>query len=65
MQWEYMTLLLPASGLILGGKVDAQKLTERLNQLGAERWELVCAFDTNMAEGQTRDVITILKRSIG
>ena len=24
MKWEYMTLMLPASGFILGGKIDGQ-----------------------------------------
>lgn len=62
MKWEYMTLLLPAGGLMLGGRIDAQKLTDRLNELGGEGWELVSAFDTNMLDGQTRDVITVLKR---
>ena len=28
--------MLPATGLIPGGKIDAQKLTDRLNQLGSE-----------------------------
>jgi len=64
MKWEYMTLMLPASGLILGGKIDAQKLTDRLNQRGSEGWELVAVFDTNMLEGKTRDVIAVLKRPV-
>ena len=64
MKWEYMTLMLPATGLVLGGKIDAQKLTDRLNQLGNERWELVSVFDTNMLEGKTRDVFAVLKRPV-
>ena len=62
MKWEYMTLMLPATGFILGGKIDAEKLTDRLNQLGGEGWELVSVFDTNMLEGKTRDVFAMLKR---
>jgi len=62
MKWEYMTLMLPAKGFLLGGSIDAQKLTDRLNQLGNEGWELVNVFDTNMLEGQTRDVFAVLKR---
>ena len=62
MKWEYMTLMLPASGLVLGGKIDGQKFTDRLNKLGGEGWELVSVFDTNMLEGKTRDVIAVLKR---
>jgi hypothetical protein len=64
MRWEYMTLMLRASGFVLGGKIDAQKLTDRLNELGTEGWELVSAFDTSMLEGRTRDVIAVLKRSM-
>ncbi len=62
-KWEYMTLVLPAKGLFMGGgKIDPQMLTDRLNQLGSEGWELVNVFDTNMAQGETRDVFAFLKR---
>ncbi|MBX7257707.1 MAG: DUF4177 domain-containing protein [Candidatus Hydrogenedentes bacterium] len=59
--WEYTTLKLNTTG-ILGGKFDELDLNERLNALGIEGWELVTAFDTNQAYGQTRDVVLILKR---
>jgi hypothetical protein len=67
MKWEYMTLMVPAGGLGLGlgGKIDGQELTDRLNKLGGEGWELVSVFDTNMLEGKTRDVIAVLKRPLG
>ena len=64
MKWEYMTLMLPATGFILGGNIDAQKLTDRLNDLGQQGWELINVFDTNMLEGQTRDVFAVLKRPL-
>jgi len=64
MKWEYMTLMLPASGFFLGGKIDGQEFTDKLNQLGSQRWELVSVFDTNMTDGQTRDVIAVLKRPL-
>jgi hypothetical protein len=62
MKWEYMTVLADARGGFLGGKFDAQALTDRLNALGAEGWELVTAVDTNMYEGRTRDLVLLLKR---
>lgn len=62
MRWEYRTLMLSAGGVFFGGAVDAQALTDHLNTLGAEEWELVTAFDTNMGHGRTRDVIAVLKR---
>lgn len=61
-KWEYTSLLLPSSGWLVNGKVDVQKLTDHLNRLGEEGWELVNTFDTNFRDGGTRDVIAILKR---
>ncbi len=63
MQWEYITLVFGAKGFLMGGKLDAELLNRRLNELGQEGWELVSVFDTNMFEGGTRDVYAILKRS--
>ena len=59
--WEYMTFMLGVGGW-LGGKVDGHKLTDKLNELGSKGWELVNIFDTNMFQGQTRDVVAVLKR---
>jgi len=64
MKWEYMTIMLEASRWFLGGKFDGQQFNERLNQLGAEGWELVNVFDTNYSEGGTRDVVAVLKRPL-
>jgi hypothetical protein len=61
-RWEYMTLTMAAGGFFLGGAIDGQELTDRLNELGAEGWELVSIFDTNMSDGRTRDVLAVLKR---
>jgi hypothetical protein len=62
--WEYTTFMLAATGL-LGGNVDGDVLTAKLNELGAEGWELVSMFDTNRAQGRTRDVVAVLKRPRG
>ena len=64
MKWEYMTVLANATGGFLGGKFSAQAMTDNLNRLGLEGWELVSAFDTNMLHGQSRDVVLILKRAM-
>jgi hypothetical protein len=60
--WEYKTIKAGVDSSWLGGKVDETKLEARLNELGRDGWELVVAFDTNMAQGQTRDVVAIFKR---
>jgi hypothetical protein len=62
MKWEYMTVMFMAKGFWLGGKLDGNAFNEELNKLGEQGWELVSVFDTNMAQGQTRDVIAVLKR---
>ena len=63
MKWEYMTLAISAGGFFLGGKIDGQALTDRLNVCGQDGWELVTVFDTNIHQGATRDVFALLKRS--
>jgi hypothetical protein len=63
MKWEYKTIKFGAKGGFFGGKLDEKKLEAYINELGRDGWELVTAFDTNMAQGQTRDIVAIFKRS--
>jgi hypothetical protein len=63
MKWEYKTIKLAATGW-MGGKIDEVKLDAMMNDLGSQEWELAAALDTNQAEGQSRDVVVIFKRSI-
>lgn len=63
MHWQYTTISMEAYGW-MGGKIDGDQLTNRLNELGAQGWELVSIFDTNMSEGRTRDVFAVLKRLV-
>ncbi len=61
MSWEYKTLKLGTKGL-LGGKANEAELEKALNELGRQGWELVSIFTTNQAQGQTRDIVVVLKR---
>ncbi len=63
MRWEYKTIKLDAKGF-LGGKFNEGELDAFMNDLGADGWELVTAFDTNTTYGQTRDVVAIFKRGV-
>jgi len=64
-RWEYTTLAMGAGGFLTGGgQIDPQALTDRLNSLGDEGWELVSIFDTNRATGETRVVVAVLKRAV-
>jgi hypothetical protein len=62
MKWEYMTIALKAGGF-LGGKVNPDELTARLDEAGAAGWELVSVFPTARGNGHTRDVLAVFKRS--
>jgi hypothetical protein len=61
MKWEYMTIALKAGGF-LGGKVNPDELTARLDEAGAAGWELVSVFTTAQGYGKTRDVLAVFKR---
>jgi Domain of unknown function (DUF4177) len=61
MTWEYTTFMLAATGFF-GGEVDGDALVGKLNELGAQGWELVSMFDTNMARGRTNEIVAVLKR---
>ena len=61
MRFEYKTIKLATGGL-LGGKFDASSLDAELNRLGEQGWELTRSLDTNSMNGQTRDIVAILKR---
>ena len=62
MKWEYKTIKLNTSKYILASVFEEGKLDQIMNQMGAEGWELVTAFDTNVGSGQTKDIVAIFKR---
>jgi hypothetical protein len=62
MKWEYMSIALPAHGF-LGGNIDPDELTARLDEAGAAGWELVNVFATAQGYGKTRDVVAVFKRA--
>jgi hypothetical protein len=60
-RWQYQTIQFDTGGF-MGGILNLDTFQGELNALGAEGWELVSCFDTNMNQGQTRHVIAVLKR---
>jgi hypothetical protein len=62
-RWEYRTLQIDQSFWL--GKVDKQKLTNELNKLGAQGWELVTTIETNIGHGTTNEIVLFLKRPAG
>ena len=59
--WEYKSVKLKLRGF-LGGRVDQDQLDQRLNEAGAEGWELVTGIATALYQGRTKDTVLIFKR---
>ncbi len=62
-RWQYQTVQFETEGF-MGGILDLHEFQTELNRLGADGWELVTCFDTNMSQGQSRYVIAVFKRKI-
>lgn len=63
MQWEYRVFVLPTeTAFFTGARFDEAELEQEANRLGRQGWELVTAFDTNRAQGGTRDIVLLFKR---
>ncbi|MBE0545437.1 MAG: DUF4177 domain-containing protein [Verrucomicrobia bacterium] len=60
-KWEYKTIKVDTKGM-LGGILDTTAFDAVLNQVGADGWELIAAFDTNQNYGASREALAILKR---
>jgi hypothetical protein len=62
-QFEYRILNVTAGGF-WGQDFDAQALTDKLNELGREGWEIVSTVDTEIYGGSSRGLLFTLKREI-
>jgi hypothetical protein len=62
-RFEYRVLDVSTTGF-WGGQVDAQELTNKLNELGRDGWELASSVDLNKAQGASVSVLVILKREL-
>ncbi len=60
-QWEYKTLKYKTGGF-LGGKVNEEEFEDLLNSYGIDGWELISCFDTSVHQGQSGDIIAVMKR---
>ncbi|GAB3541080.1 DUF4177 domain-containing protein [Spirosoma fluminis] len=62
-KFEYRVLDVAASGF-WGGDIDSQTLTDKLNELGRDGWEVISAVDTAVYGGGSKGLIIMLKREI-
>lgn len=60
-KWEYKTVKVPTTGF-MGGTLDCAELSEKLNFLGEEGWEVITSLVTNQGNGYSKEVVVILKR---
>lgn len=60
-KFEYRILDVAAGGFWTN-TIDAQALTDKLNELGDEGWEVVSSVDMNRHQGQTKGILIMLKR---
>lgn len=65
-KFEYKVLAVPTSRNWFGwgGKVNFQELSNKLNELGLEGWEVINGTDINRYQGETGNVMIILKRQL-
>jgi len=61
MKWEYKTLCLSISGLMVPN-VNTDEIDTALGRLGRDGWELVSTFDTNAGRGRSHQLVAIFKR---
>ena len=61
-RWEHMILDVNVGGFFVGPNLDGDALTARLNELGAEGWEVAATSGMETSQGRTRYLVLILKR---
>lgn len=61
MKFEYSTLVVEVMKL-LGAKLDHEAFHKKLNEYGAEGWELVSVFSLSRIQGTTHEITAVFKR---
>ena len=61
-RWEYMVLDVNVARFFIGPQLDGDALATRLNELGAEGWEMVGMSAMEAGVGHTRNLVCVLKR---
>lgn len=62
-RWEYHLVTLAIGGF-LTPDVDLNTLGDRLNGLGEHGWELVAVTNITQANGQSVELVAIMKRPV-
>jgi hypothetical protein len=65
-KFEYKVLAVPTKKgwFVTGGNINFEELDAKLNELGADGWEVVSGTGLNRYPGTTENVMIILKRTL-
>jgi hypothetical protein len=63
-KFEYSTVVFDTTALFIGSKLDHASFHAKLNEYGADGWELVNVFDLNRGSGATYEVVAVFKRAL-
>lgn len=61
-RYEYAVITFDTSSFFSGASLDVERYHSKLNEYGAEGWELVSVFDLNRYQGQSFEVVATFKR---
>ncbi|GIW85530.1 MAG: DUF4177 domain-containing protein [Thermogemmata sp.] len=62
LRYEYKVLTFYPRGLLLGSKLDTDKMEQVLNEWAEEGWRVLSIFTTQQHYSGTRQVVVILER---
>ena len=60
-KFEYATLVFEVTNLFSGAKLDSEAFHKKLNEYGADGWELVNVFSLSRV-GTTEQITAVFKR---
>ena len=63
-KFEYSTVVFDTTSFFVGSSLDHDAFNQKLNEYGAQGWELVNAVTLDRMRGSTYEVIAIFRRSI-
>lgn len=61
-RFEYAVVTFDTTSFLSGASLDHERYHEKLNEYGAQGWELVSVFDLNRYQGQSFELVATFKR---
>ena len=64
MKFEYSTVVFDTTSFFVGSAMDHDAFNQKLNDYGAQGWELVNALALDRMRGSTYEVVAVFKRVV-